>query len=505
MTLLLPLFLSIALAAEPPPAEPSAAQSLPPEAEPPTGTLVVTTEPSGLSVRLDGGEARPTTATFVGLAPGPHTLELVDPCWRAEPQPVEVRAGLNSPTQLAVSPRMVTVSFSLRTAEDETLTGAVYADGVKLGIAPGTFEAPLCAQEFAFETPGFARNTSIPRLVEGEPTRVTATLSREPENAALSASSSQTTSRTIVVEEDPAPPPPAATPPPRAVDLAPPPGRGYGLALRLSWQPGAWFLGQQPCEVAREGDPCEPTGSRGEQYRRASGRGDSPLGFELEAKGLWRGIVGGRLALGAIAWDAEPDGGPFGEAGARANVDRFELEVVGGIAAHGDAGICSRDSLVSASPCVVLQPRLGTGLRDLPVLITGPGQRLTTDLVRLVTDRTDRVELPQLRLGLTAAVDLGQLFQVRLDYAVGLSWHAWPHSTAGEAVDLPTAFQEHRGTLGGKIFLPVPGYASGLHLDVAYSLEIATGTLPWTQPGASGATALAVRNSLLIGVGFALW
>ena len=480
-------------------------EPVPPAPPPTTGALVVTTEPSGLSVRLDSGAPQPTTATFADLAPGSHTLELGDPCWYAEPQTVVVEPGSSTPVQLAVSQRMVSVRFSLRTAEDETVVGAVFADGVKLGIAPDTFQVPLCAKEFAFEAPGYVRNTSAPRLLEGEDARVTATLSREPENGALSASRSQTTSRTIVVEEPASDQPTASPEPTPAIDFAPPQGRGYGLSLRLSWQPGAWYLKQQPCEVSREGDPCEPTGGNGAQYRHATGRGNSARGFDLEAKGLWRGIVGGRLAFGAVALDEEEDGGPFGDDEARANVDRLEMELVGGIRAYGEPGACSRDTPVSASPCVVLQPRVGTGLRDLPALITGPGQRLTTELVRLVADRADRIELPQLRLGLTAAVDLGQLFQVRLDYAVGLSWHAWPHSTAGEAIDLPTLFQEHRGTLGGKVFLPVPGYAAGVHLDIAYVLEIASGTLPWTELDGSAATALAIRNSLLLGVGFAVW
>jgi len=107
-------------------------------------SLQVTTRPPGLPVSLDGGAAaQPLVASR--LAPGAHTLVVVDTCHAASPREVRLVRGESRREALEATPRRAGLRVTL-TGRSAAASGEVWVDGTRAGAMGARLEVPLCAQ-----------------------------------------------------------------------------------------------------------------------------------------------------------------------------------------------------------------------------------------------------------------------------------------------------------------------------------------------------------------------
>lgn len=114
------------------------------ELEPNFGLVMIRTEPSNLEIEIDGRPAGRTPAK-PSLAPGEHTVELVDRCFYRSRQSVTVVRGNDEDVVLDARPREGAVDVSAVDASGNAQDADVFVDGHLAGRAPDVIKVSVCA------------------------------------------------------------------------------------------------------------------------------------------------------------------------------------------------------------------------------------------------------------------------------------------------------------------------------------------------------------------------
>ena len=156
-----------------------------PFTEPTTGNLLISSDPAGAGIYIDGSYSGVThsgePATFTGIAPGPHSVELKLSNYQGYSETVEIVAGTTSTVSanLAGSPNpgpFASVEIS------STPSGAsVFLDDAMQGITPLTLSAvPAGKHTISIRMTGYSDYSTVLQLSPGQSALISAALAPVP-------------------------------------------------------------------------------------------------------------------------------------------------------------------------------------------------------------------------------------------------------------------------------------------------------------------------------------
>ena len=105
------------------------------------GWLSVTSNPSGLSVRINGEAAGTTPLQNKELDPGSYEVLVADPRYYDQGERFSLSPGERKSVSVTLAAREGGVQVTARDQHGNDLTGEVFLDGAKVGSAPGSFKA----------------------------------------------------------------------------------------------------------------------------------------------------------------------------------------------------------------------------------------------------------------------------------------------------------------------------------------------------------------------------
>jgi len=117
------------------------------------GWLTVTSEPSGLPVRVDGEEAGRTPVARRELPPGAYEVLVTSPCHYDEGERINLGRGEERTVAVRLAAKEGAIDVSARDGAGDAVAATVRVDGVRVGETPGVFRVPACAKEVAVEHP----------------------------------------------------------------------------------------------------------------------------------------------------------------------------------------------------------------------------------------------------------------------------------------------------------------------------------------------------------------
>jgi len=133
------------------------------------GVLKVVTEPDDLQVQING-EVGGQGSFSKELPAGRYEVIVESPCLVRTGEAVALQEGQTRTVRISPPKRMAGLDIRAEDSAGNAQRAEVFADGVKVGDAPGRFEVPLCSKEFSLKTEdGSAWNGGI-KLVEDEVT-----------------------------------------------------------------------------------------------------------------------------------------------------------------------------------------------------------------------------------------------------------------------------------------------------------------------------------------------
>ena len=115
--------------------------------EPDFGTLAVTSEPPGLTVKLDSREVGQTPLSALEVAAGAHRLEVSGRCHYPEERRVTVKRGKRDSAAFAPKERPAGLDVRAVDGDGNDLVADVSVDGAKVGRTPGVFKVSVCARK----------------------------------------------------------------------------------------------------------------------------------------------------------------------------------------------------------------------------------------------------------------------------------------------------------------------------------------------------------------------
>jgi hypothetical protein len=132
------------------------------------GTLVVTTDPPGLTISVDGESMGESSSEPLEVKAGEYEVAVSDPCMTPVSEHVVLGAGQRQEVRLSASPRVGQASITAEDAGGNEIDGAtVTLEGKRLGTAPGVFPLPICVKRLEVATDDGRRWTSSLKLKEG--------------------------------------------------------------------------------------------------------------------------------------------------------------------------------------------------------------------------------------------------------------------------------------------------------------------------------------------------
>jgi len=137
-------------------------------------TLIVRTEPTGLSVAVNG-KTEAMSGGSMDVEPGQYEVVIDHPCYLRTGEQVVVHKGDRREIVLAGRPRQAAIEVVAEDERGNEVEAKVKVDGVEVGTAPGTFKVPVCSRDvLVISDKGSFRGQL--KLVEKEVSRVRARL-----------------------------------------------------------------------------------------------------------------------------------------------------------------------------------------------------------------------------------------------------------------------------------------------------------------------------------------
>ena len=148
------------------------------------GTLNITSEPSGIAVKLNGKAIGTTPIKDRQLAPGRYRISINDKCYLKKGQDVSIEAPKNKSVILKLEPRQSAIKVNARDSKRNALKANIFVDGRKIGQAPGTFKVPLCSRGVQLQHPKGRWSRKL-KLKEHKVSKFKAVLSHRPTSSKL--------------------------------------------------------------------------------------------------------------------------------------------------------------------------------------------------------------------------------------------------------------------------------------------------------------------------------
>ena len=117
------------------------------------GWLSVTSNPSGLSVKINGAASGTTPLADKTLDPGSYEVLVSDPHYYDQGERLSLSAGERKSVSVTLPPREGGIQVSATDQQGNDLTGEVYLDGKKVGSSPGTIKAIIGSHGIEVKTP----------------------------------------------------------------------------------------------------------------------------------------------------------------------------------------------------------------------------------------------------------------------------------------------------------------------------------------------------------------
>jgi len=111
------------------------------------GWVTVTSEPSGLDVKVRGEKIGVTPLNRHEVPIGPHEVLVTSPCHYDAGERVNVERGKERRISATLTPRQGAVDVSAEDAKGNAVEADVYVDGQRVGRSPGVFKVSICARE----------------------------------------------------------------------------------------------------------------------------------------------------------------------------------------------------------------------------------------------------------------------------------------------------------------------------------------------------------------------
>jgi TPR repeat protein len=139
------------------------------------GILKVSTEPSGMSVFIDGTEVGKSPISREVKA-GRHGVRVEEECRDSLSKTIEVTRSGNHEVNFAPEPKPAGVEVHVQTEEKEAVSGKVLANGKELGTAPGRFKLSSCTEELKIKASGYPEISKKISLEPKKTKKITVTL-----------------------------------------------------------------------------------------------------------------------------------------------------------------------------------------------------------------------------------------------------------------------------------------------------------------------------------------
>nr|WP_319540232.1 PEGA domain-containing protein [uncultured Methanospirillum sp.] len=140
-----------------------------------TGSLSVSSDPTGATVTIDGTQTKKTPCTYTNLQPGTYSVEIKKAGYTSYTKTISVTSGAESEISASLSPVSNTGSL---TVNSDPSGASVYLNGVYRGISPVHIEAidagiyTIKAEKSSYNT-----ETEIINLIAGQENSVQLSLS----------------------------------------------------------------------------------------------------------------------------------------------------------------------------------------------------------------------------------------------------------------------------------------------------------------------------------------
>lgn len=115
--------------------------------DPNFGYLEVTTSPSGVEVLLDGKAIGKAPIAQREINPGPHQVEVHDPCFYQTGEKFILKRGETKTIRLELKEREAGVTVTAEDGAGNDVDAEIVVDGKSIGRTPGTYKVPLCSKE----------------------------------------------------------------------------------------------------------------------------------------------------------------------------------------------------------------------------------------------------------------------------------------------------------------------------------------------------------------------
>jgi hypothetical protein len=169
--------------------------TLVPFTEPATGNLRVSSDPAGAGIYIDGSYNGVThageLATFTGITPGPHSVELKLSNYQGYTETVEIVAGATSTISANLSMSPNPSPYALLEISSVPSGASVFLDGAEQGITPLTRSSvPAGKHTIAIRMAGYSDYATMVQLTPGQSALISAALAPIPAPAPTTAASS---------------------------------------------------------------------------------------------------------------------------------------------------------------------------------------------------------------------------------------------------------------------------------------------------------------------------
>ena len=111
------------------------------------GWVTVTSEPSGLDVKIGKKKIGVTPLRRHEVSIGPYEVLVTSPCHYDGGERVNVERGKERLVNVILAPRQGAIDVSVKDAKGNAVEADVYVDGKKVGRSPGVFKVSICARE----------------------------------------------------------------------------------------------------------------------------------------------------------------------------------------------------------------------------------------------------------------------------------------------------------------------------------------------------------------------
>ncbi|HPP78501.1 PEGA domain-containing protein [Methanospirillum sp.] len=152
------------------------------------GALVITSDPPGASVFLDG-QFKGTTETgrpleLTSISPGPHSIYLSIRNYEDYSTTVTVKPGEATPVSAILNPSPMPQDCGKLILNTEPAGAEIYVDGSFVGVTPATIDT-VCSGTHTYRLvlPGYQEYSSMVELIPGQVLQVNTVLIPEPEHA----------------------------------------------------------------------------------------------------------------------------------------------------------------------------------------------------------------------------------------------------------------------------------------------------------------------------------